>query len=203
MIVYLHPSQSPRTPPWLEGFQPPDSVPVELCRRETEYGHLIGVGDPLIFDSPPLRDYCEIADGWRVARVGDLDPLHLLRAQRWARTVRVESIDGLRWQAPVILDADGEEAYLVSYGGPDFLPLRTPVQQRCHDVAVAARAAIEAKRELDMAPACRWAAVLLSATHHVSPEVLAVLGLLDDRLITETLAAATGLPLRVEKGAPA
>lgn len=195
MIVYLT-TGAPRVPPWLAGFRPPDALSVELCRRDTAHGHLVGIGDPLVFDEPPMAAFCQLADGWRVALLGELEPLNLLRQQGWARSRRVLNLDGRRWQAPEILDEDGERAFLVAYGGPDFLPVLTAEQHRCQEVAEAARAMILTGGGMDLGPACRWAAVLLSATHHVSPEVMAALGLVDDRLVIETLEAATQLPLR-------
>ncbi len=195
MIVYLT-RGAPRVPPWLADFKPPGSSLVQLCRRETRHGHLVGIGNPLLFAEPPVETFCDLDDGWRVAQVGDVDPLQILRRQEWCRSRRVESLDGRRWQPPEILDADGERCFLVAYAGRDFLPRLTPTQERCEEVAKVARQMILGGGGIDMQPACRWAAVLLSATHHVSPECLAELGLIDDRVAVGTLEAATSLTLK-------
>jgi hypothetical protein len=202
VIVYLT-AGAPRLPPWLADFRPADAMAAELCRRDTEHGHLVGIGNPLIFDEPPAEAFCDLDDGWRVALVGGVDPLQILRRQEWCRSRRVESLDGRRWQPPEILGADGVRDFLVAYAGRDFLPRLTPTQQRCEEVAKAAREMILGGGGIDMQPACRWAAILLSATHHVSPDCLAVLGLIDDRLAIGTLEAATSLSLKREAPAMA
>ncbi len=195
MIVYLT-RGAPRVPPWLADFKPPASSMVQLCRRDTRHGHLVGIGNPLLFAEPPLEDFHELDDGWRVAQVGDVDPLQILRRQEWCQSRRIESLEGRRWQAPVILDADGERAFLVAYAGRDFLPRLTPMQERCEEVAKVARQMILAGGGIDMQPACRWAAVLLSSTHHASPDCFAELGLIDDRVALGTLESGTSLTLK-------
>ncbi len=189
MIVYLHASQQPITPPWLVDFAPAPGSAVCLCRRETEHGHLVGIGDPLIIDCPPMRIFAEVGDGWQAAVLGAVGAEHLARRPRWCRTGSVTSLSGETWQAPVILGPEGERAFLVRYAGRDFLPVLTPEQERCELVAEAARAAIPSG--IDMGPeACQWASVLLAAANHISAEAIAELGLLDGQLVAEVLATA-------------
>ncbi|MBA3591565.1 hypothetical protein, partial [Methylibium sp.] len=121
MIVYLHPSQQPIVPPWLDGFTP-QTPGVELVQRQTAHGCLVGIGDPLVIDCPPMRILMDVEDGWRAAVIGKLNPAHLWRGERWCRTLPATSIGGETWQAPVILTEDGERAYLVRYAGRDYLP---------------------------------------------------------------------------------
>ncbi|MBA3622961.1 MAG: hypothetical protein H0W48_00525 [Methylibium sp.] len=199
MIVYLHPSLQPVTPAWLDGYEPPHGASLGVCHRDTLRGHLVGIGDPMIFDCPPAETFCDLDQGWSVAAVGRVEPWQIRRDQRWARTVTVEGIAGQTWQAPVILDAEGGRSFLVAYGGRDFLPMLTLEQRRCQEVADAARASLLTEGGIEMGPAaCRWAAVLLAATHHITADAIAALGLLDDRLVVEVLAAATGLNLTKE-----
>lgn len=192
MIVYLHPSQQPITPPWLADFQPVEGSDMSLCHRDTEHGHLVGIADPLVFDCPPLRCFHELDDGWKVAQAGPIEPLHLHRRLTWCRSVEARSMGGEVWRAPVILDDGGDRAFLVKFAGRDFLPSLTPEQERCEAVARAAREAIPAGLEMG-AEACRWAAVLLSAGNLICAEAIAVLGLLDGQLVTETLNPAAGM----------
>jgi hypothetical protein len=195
VIVYLHAGAEPRLPPWLEGFQPPKGV--QVCRRETVHGHLVGVGDPLVFDCPPADAFCEVEDGWRAAIVGRVDPLVLARRPAWCRTSAVEDLRGRTWLAPIILDVAGDRDFLVAYGGREFLPRLTPEQEACERVARAAREAIP--KGIEIAPAgARWTSLLLTATTAISADTIAELGLVDDALAVGALAFATGLPLRRE-----
>ena len=94
------------------------------------------------------------------------------------------------------LSQSGERSFHVSYG-PDFLPMLTDQQKRCEDIARAARGALMAAtldgQPLPMALACQWTAELLSITNHVTPKIVASLGLLDDALIGGVLYGSAGL----------
>lgn len=193
MIVYAHASQQPVTPPWLDGFAPWPGT--QVVHRDTALGHLVGVGDPIVFECPPARIFSDLDDGWRVALAGPLDPALIYRNPSWCRTAEVVDLLGRTWRAPIILDGDGERDFLVRYGGKDFLPVLSEEQARCEAMAQAARVAVPAG--IEMGPeACRWAAVLLSATYAVPPEAIAALAILDAGLVIGCLAAATGLPLK-------
>lgn len=196
MIVYLHPSQTPQMPPWLLRFQP-DSPGVEVVSRQTKHGHMVGIGDPLVFDCPPMEAFAEVEDGWRAALIGDLSPVHLWRREGWHGTFPATSIMGEIWQAPKILSEEGARAYLVAFKGRDFLPSPTPEQARCEDIARAAREAILGAG-IDMGPACQWAAALLAAANAISEATVAELGILDTRLVVEVLSVATSQPLKHE-----
>lgn len=195
MLVYRHPSHQPIVPPWLADFEPVAGSSVALCHLDTDRGHLVGIADPVCFAAPPERAFVDLDDGWQVAQVGAAEPALIARRPRWCRTVAIQSLSGEAWRAPIILGTGRERAFIVRYGGRDFLPLLTPQQERCEAVARAAADAVE----LDMGPeACQWAAVLLEAANHVPAVALAVLGLLDGQLVAETVAAATSRVGRYE-----
>lgn len=194
MIVYLHPSPGVRLPPWLEDFLP-QVTGVEVCQRQTDRGCLVGIGDPALLALPPERAFVEVDEGWSAALLGrSFNPTHLWRGEGWCRTAPAIAISGAEWQAPVILNDDGDRAYLVRYAGKDFLPAPTFAQRRCEDIARAARSAMS--EGIDMRVACQWAAALLSSVAAISETAIAVLGLLDDQLVTQTLALATSKPMK-------
>jgi hypothetical protein len=136
----------------------------------------------------------------------DFLPAAIERAQGWFDTESVDDLRGRRWSAPVILTREGSRAFRVTYG-PTWLPDLTPEQDRAEKIAQAARVEILKAyaghdADLEMATACQWAAELLALTHHLTPGVLGVLGLMDDGLAMGVLRVATSLPFRLEQQSP-
>ncbi len=184
------------TPPWLEGWEP--SRPgVALCHRDSEGGHLVGVCDELVFK--PAKRWFPVGDtGWEVGLVpgATFEPGDLARAGvLWCDARAVADLKGRRWNAPRILNDRGERDFRIAYG-PDWLPALTDEQERALTICKTAREEMlrEGESQLEMRVACQWVAELLSLTHHLCPAVFAVLGLLDDLLVPETLSASTGMP---------
>lgn len=186
MILYRDRLSATRVgpPAWLEGAP-------ELQCREDAGGRLWGIGDPLLVGPQPDGAWKDLDDGWQCAFVGATDPRDLARQQRWADLAPVTGVNDLVWLAPEILTPTGEIAYRPPLGGPDFLPMPTPGQKRCQEVAQAARVAMTVAATggegVPRAAACRWAAILLSETHHVAA------GVFEHGLMDETLAIATTL----------
>jgi hypothetical protein len=184
-------------PPWLMNG---DQQAPDLCEREGLGVNLRwwGIGDPWLCGPQERSVWHTLDDGWRVCLVGGHpNPEILNRAQRWCDLSDAFDLAGNCWAAPIILSEDGTPIYRVRYG-KDFLPAKTPEQSRAEKVAKAASEAIKsgAMAEIDMAIACQWAAELQSSVRHITPEVLGVLGFMDDALVLSTLAVATSLPLR-------
>lgn len=198
MILYedtrAHLRQDP--PPWLlngEAHAP------DLCRRDGLGVNLRwwGIGDPWLCGPQTRAVWHDLDDGWRVCLVGgQVEPERLGRVQRWCDLAPAVDLVGRQWGAPVILASDGTPIYRVRYG-KDFLPAKTPEQNRAEKIAMAAREAIisGALASMDMSVACQWAAELQATTKHVTPEAIGALGLMDDALALSTLSVAVTLPL--------
>ncbi len=169
-----------------------------LCHSDLADGlHMVGVGDPIVFSAPRL--WHDLADGWRVGLTpgAPFNPGALTRGQLWCDTVTVCDLKDRPWQVPRIRDSEGRRAFRVAYGR-DWLPALTPEQARCEEIADAATHALAAG-DTPMSVGCQWAAELLAAANHISVEALAVLNLIDDRLVLGTISSA--LSRDVEKGA--
>jgi len=198
VICYLRPFVSaPEVPPWLEGWEGRPGV--ALCHRDTDQGHIVAVGNPLLLDVPK-RGWLEgEAFGWKVGRLGKtIEPAHLARSVPWViDTTPVADMSGRQWAVPIILGPAGTRAFRVAYG-TNWLPALTPEQERAEAIATEARGALLSIGEagggsIDLAVACQWAAELLCLTHHLTPEVIQVLNLLDDVLVVSVLRAAVSL----------
>lgn len=195
MILYEDTRANSRQgpPSWLVGAG-------ELCQREGLGVPLRwwGIGDPWLCGPQEHAAWHDLEDGWRVCLVGGrINPGILNRDQRWCDHGEAVDLQGNRWGAPIIIAEDGSPIFRVRYG-KDFLPAKTPEQSRAEKVATAASGAIKsgALASMDMAVACQWAAELQATTKHVTTEVIAALGLMDDALVLSTLIAATSLPLK-------
>jgi hypothetical protein len=182
-------------PPWLVGA-------IDLHRRDGKGQRWWGVGPSpwLVGDHP--GDWIALDDGWRCRLVGELDPLVLRRHQHWCDTAPAVDLQGRRWCTPVILADDGQPIFRVTYGGDDFLPQLTPEQTQAKEIALAARQALKTGG-IEGAHAKRWAARLLEIANHISVQVIARTGLMDDVLVLSALSPVTGLPLKREESAPA
>jgi hypothetical protein len=196
VIIYRDQSHvSRKTPPaWLEGA-------ANLQVRESAEGRLWGIGSPLVIQ--PAKRWHDMDDGWQVGVVEAVDPRELLRDLSWATAKPVVGINGIVWMAPEILTPMGARAYTCPYG-KNWIPQPTEPQTACEEVAKAAREALlagfeaidgEAQLHLSVPDEalCQWAAVLLSTTHYISPEALAVLGLMDQGLAIQTILIATSI----------
>jgi hypothetical protein len=176
----------PAPPPWLIGGQ-------DLIQRQGRDATLWALGDPITLG--PDGDWRPLGDGYEVCgpveQTSDYE-----RGMPWLTCVPVEDMHGRTWLAPRVLDAAGERVFRVAYG-PDFLPALSPQQYRLLDIAKAARDAMAAgesgTQDVPMSTAARWAAELLCAAYHLSPESIAALEILDDLLIAAVIGAAIGL----------
>jgi hypothetical protein len=189
MIVYFDRVASRVTPPaWLEGA-------ADLCARGAGNEKWYGIGDPWLCGGDPKAEQPDIGGGLTVAIVGTLDPLRLVRSQRWIQLAPARDLTGREWRVPRILSADGDRAFSTRYGA-DFLPLLTPEQTRILAIGQACRDALSSAHtgggEVPMKEACAWAAELISAVNHIAPAVIGALGLLDDALVASCLYAASG-----------
>lgn len=144
----------------------------------------------------PHARWHDVGDKWECAILPGLSGLALARAQVWADVREVQGMNGVIWMAPQILTPMGAPGYRPALGGPNWLPIPTPEQKECQQVAEAARAALISVSTGGEAPplaaACRWAAVLLSAANHASPEVFAC-GLMDEPMAVQVCAIGAGL----------
>lgn len=177
----------PVVPACLDGWIPRDGY--SLAHRDLGDGvHMVGIADPIVFDPP--RRWFDLDESWRVGLTPGVqfDPLALTRAQLWCDTATARDLKARPWVAPVILDSGNHRAFRVSYG-QDWLPALTVEQERCLAIAKESLEALAAG-ECKIAVACQWAAELLSATNHVTPQILGALGLIDDALVFSVLPVA-------------
>lgn len=206
MIVYRH--LTAVTPPDLSDWTHRDSA-VALCHQRAGDRQYVAVADPVLWQINEGAAWRSIGEGWEAALVRDrggvVPSRDLARLSCWAPVLTVEDARGDQWLAPVILTQDGHRAFPVSYAGADFLPAPTPDQVRAEAIAREARAELARAADGDggsggipTAAACRWAAVLLSITSHVSTSTVAELGILDDALARRVLIAATGIDRRLD-----
>ncbi len=180
----------PAVPACLEGWEPRGGA--SLVHRETDKGHVVYVGDPLVWNQP--RSWSEAGESWEVALVPGLklDPRPLVRSQGWADMLEVQDMHGRSWFTPLIRKPGGGRAFRVAYGR-DWLPSLSADQARAEEIC---RAALDAaEQETPMAVACQWAAELLALTHHLTPEAIAAAALMDDTLAVEVLRVSASLQI--------
>lgn len=202
MIVYRHKTEV--IPPDLADWEPRESDAARVSQFAGDYQH-VAIADPVLWRIPP-GVFVKLDGGWEAAlarnKGGAVPSRDLSRLKCWAPVLPVLDATGEQWMAPVILTPAGHRAFPVSYAGPDFLPAPTEDQQRAEAIAREIRATAEKERDggegFNPQIACRWSAVLLSITSHVSPAVIAALGILDDTLVRAVLLAAAGLDRRLD-----
>jgi len=199
VILYAHPSESV-PPAWLRGAD-------NLCQRKTREHLVYGIGIPACLSEPP-PSAVDLEAGWK-AWVNDdgLEPERLHRSLGWTRSVDAEDQDGRIWSVPMILSEDGRRAFQVSYDD-NFQPVVAPGRQLLLDYAQEARNVLvghfraKTLSDLPMSACAKWAAAFLEAGSFVSVCCLGRLGILNDRLVLETLMAATSLDVGVADVGP-
>ena len=203
MIVYRHPTAV--VPPDLATWVQRDASPCAVChQRGGDFQH-VAICDPILWTIPTDAAWTDIEDGWQVAwsDAGSVVPLRDLgRLSAWCGILPVEDARGRTWLAPSVLNRAGDRAFPVAYAGPNFLPSLTPEQTCAEQIAQEARRTLLAVGKGEAAgvtlqASCRWSALLLAITHHISPAVVAACGILDDCLISRLLAVAAGLDERL------
>lgn len=196
MLLYrdtLHGSRRD-PPPWLVGV-------ADVHCREGARGRLWGAGDGRVVGEQ--QHWLDLDDGWQCSAVGKAEPETCRREIAWADCGKVLSLAGEVWSAPILLTSDGNRAFRVAYGD-DWLPALTPEQERAEAVANAAREALlravpsedNPGEGLPMRVACQWAAELLSLAQGVTPQIIARLRVMDDRLAVGALMVATGMKVQ-------
>lgn len=192
MICYHHLDET-SPPPWLVGARD------LACRPDPTGGYAFGIGPSYLLGQ--RTGAVMLSNGWSVWINGSIDVPRLRRDVRWCNLAPAEDIAGNAWAAPAILDGSGERGFRVKYG-PTFRPALTAEQDAAMILSREARALLinlyHAKKdptEDEQAAMCAWAADLLSIANHITPEVLGMLQILDDSLVTAVLAAATSADL--------
>jgi hypothetical protein len=199
MIVYRDKtrSTSPRVPQHLTGA-------ADLCRRESTNGRLVGVCDPVCFNEPEASAavWHELGDGWAfclTAPLAQKDVTQLIRqTSEVIPTAPVTDAMGRVWYVATILKDDGKFALPVPWGKDpvtgQWERSPTPAQAAWIKAATGARAEIDANRltEIPFSVAAEWVSTLLCATYHLTPDILAALNLLDDKLVVGVMLAAAG-----------
>ena len=183
MLRILDAKSRPTAPPWCAGAD-------DLQRTVCESGDLWGIGDAALLGN--AGPWCAVGDGYSVA--GESGPGELRRPETWADVAHAIDGKGQWWAVPAILNERGARGFRVAYG-LDWMPALTVQQERLEQIAKSARHALTTGEDVPMPVACQWAAELLSATHYVSPQVLAAMRALDDMLVAQTLAIASGVAL--------
>jgi hypothetical protein len=189
MIIYAHPSSG--TPPvFMQKAQ-------NLCMRQSRKHYVYGVGQAAFLGEPP-EDAVEIGDGWVCWMNADgSEPETLGKSLGWCRILDAEDQDGEIWSVPMILNSEGRRAFQANYD-EDGLPVIPADRQRLLDYALEARAVLlnhykdRSLKDLPMQAICKWAAAFLECTNHISPRAMGRLGILNDKLVLETIMAVTG-----------
>jgi hypothetical protein len=177
MILFRDRNRRGSPPPWCDGA-------ADLVSRSDSAGTLWAIGDPLLVG--PQRSWIDIADGWDGCVLPPLDPAILVRRQlvETYEMAECKDLSGRRWFVPILLDESGRRAFRVQRGR-DWLPALTPEQDRCLAIAHEIRDCSELPVEI----ACQYAAECISLANHVSPLVMAALGLMDDCLAIGSVIA--------------
>lgn len=212
MITYRHHSEMLH--PDLDGWQPRQESTVSICHQMAETWNYVAVAESFLWQIPQDdASWKDLANGWQVAytpnRGGIIPGRDLARLDSFAiHPLPVLDAKGASWLSPVILTGSGDRAFPVNYAGADFLPDLTPLQTKAESIAREARSALLSAKErieagdedagIPLSASCRWAAVMLSVSHHLSPETIAVAGILDDVLIRRTLIVASGIDRRMD-----
>lgn len=189
MICYYHGSEV-QPPAWLRGA-------ADLCcRHGANGGYIYGIGPAYLLEDRS-DNAVELDGGWLVWANGAIDTIRLRRNVSWCKLVPSIDLNGSIWHTPEILDADGKRTFRTRYGR-DFRPLLSDEQVMAVDIATEARTLMARllkdgaePNEEEQSALCGWAATLACMTNHLSIQVVAALGLMDDSLATSTLVGAT------------
>lgn len=205
-IIYRNREREPsadRCPPWLVGA-------LDLQRQSASDGDLIGFWQPLYCDAAVETQramWHDLSDHWQVCLVGELVPATMLRqAADTPALLPVADSKGRAWHAPAILQpppagdrvvGDGTVAIPLAFGknpAGTWCRCPTPAQAAWIGAAQAARREIVAGTiaSVPLSVVSEWALVLTTAVYHLNDEVIAALGLYDDRLVLQTLLASAG-----------
>jgi len=189
MIIYAHPS-SGVIPEVLRNAS-------NVCMRRVREHYVYGIGQPAFLGNPP-EGAVELSDGWTAWMNDDkAEPETLARSMSWCRVLDAEDQDGHMWSVPMILNSEGRRAFQASYN-EEGMPVISPDRQRLLDFALEARAVLfnlykdRALSQLPMGAACKWASAFLESTNHIHARTLGRLGILNDKLVLETIMAVTG-----------
>jgi hypothetical protein len=197
MILYAH--QGIGTPPEvLRGA-------MNVVSRRTREHYVHGIGQAA-FCAPPPSDAADIGDGWVVwVNKDGPAPVELMRPLGWCRQTEAEDQDGNLWSVPVILGADGERAFQVNYD-ENYLPIISEERADLLAYAKEARTVIHNRyrdgplAHLPMPQCCRWASAFIEAANHITSRTIGKLGILNDKLVLETLMMAASVDLLVDHG---
>lgn len=189
MICYFHNTEC-LPPSWLRGAH-------DLCSRVGIVGgYLYGIGPSYLLGNKP-DDAVELDDGWVAWVNGEIDTVRLRRDVSWCKLIPSIDLSGAIWHTPEVLDASGKRTFRTRYG-KDFRPLLSDEQTKAVEIATEARTLMARllkdgaePNEEEQCAMCGWAATLACMTNHLSIQVVARLGLMDDSLATSTLVGAT------------
>lgn len=182
MIRYIDTRSRVDPPTWLAG------AAGLQCTAHRD-GALWGIGDPMGLYVEGGK-WFDLADDYRVS--GSQDPREIARASAWYDRALAVDGSGQWWSVPRILNANGTRAFRVRYGA-DWMPALSPEQVRAEAIAKEARAALTGGGDLSVPVACQWSAEMLSIASHITPEIIAAMGIMDDVLMAQVLALACGV----------
>lgn len=205
-----------------DAFRRPSWIPpsASLERVQHDDGDLVGQWDPLVFQPGELlKDratvWHDVGEDWRLAVVGDLEPRRHLRTDP-GRPALIPVSDGLgrAWHTPAVLTATGACALSLALGkGPDGQWTRLPTPEQAALIAAARFIRTEVETmvvtpdqeeisrfsTLPIGPAADTVATLYQAIYVFSPAVLAVLGVLDDVLMRQSMLSSAGFVMQARK----
>ncbi len=187
MIIYRdqHFASRLSKPPWLEGAS-------DLHIREDADGRLFAIGDGRLVGPAPAKEWQDLGDGWQARLVQPFHPVLLLRKPLWCPLRSVTDQQGRQWMVPQILQKEDGVSLIEATYGPGWIPDYTPAQTKALAVAHWSRQNHASEAPVAVSTACNSAAELLSACYYLTPEVIAVLRLLDNGLMTAVLRRAAG-----------
>lgn len=190
MLYYrTHASRAGELPPELLGWT---SASAETTLSENTVGDMrvVAITAPFVF-APPEAGWVKLCAGWEVASVGEFNPLAHANIHSTFQCVPTP-IDGKTWLLPVVLNKAGTRGFKVAYGGEDFTPQLTPVQQSALALVQEIRTCHDAGTMPDRNTQALWASRLLPLTYALSSRSIGVLNILTDDLVDATLAIAGG-----------
>jgi hypothetical protein len=132
-----------------------------------------------------------LCDGWQVVQNG---PFTLNAHARSACKYQVKVIesDGKPIMVPKIVTSSGQRAFPVTYGGTGFKPILTNEQTEDLQLASEIRACNESGIWPEMSVQALWAARLLTRPYSLSTATIGMIGILNDKVIEQTLNVAGG-----------